>query len=225
MEELLKLVSFAANGIDAIEKGAVGYNGYGFVFRDLSSSLVPFIRSGGSKFCTFSFHREIGKKWDNESLKEELKYDIFLTGCLKTLVPSLKFGGDEILFNCWIFVKTPEKKIFPGTFYYGQSGLSLGGWGANDNYTYKKEFPEKFNEIINFNPFCLTKKELDLLVEALEEALKKVPVSDFYGVYRHDSGQTLMGVRYGEPIYRELYKIDGLKPTEEEIRKLFYSFF
>lgn len=205
-EELLILVSAAAKGLDTIKKGAVGYNGYGFVFRDPSIMSVPYAKIGGSKFCTLSSHREIGKKWDAKSLRDELRHDIYLAGCLKTLVPTLKFGGDELLFTCWLFVCTPEGMKFPSIFYYGQSGMSLRGWGVNEDYSYKEHFSEEFNKMVNFNPFHFSKEELNLLVEALEKALKKAPASDFYGVYRHDLGQTLMGVKYKTPFFRELHR-------------------
>jgi hypothetical protein len=221
VQELYTLVTNAANGFDHIEKGAVGYNRYGFVFQDYANDS-DFVKFGGSKFCTFNFHRKDGMKWDTESMLKIAKYDIYLAGCLKTLVPTLKFGGDELLFDSWVFIKTPEGRKFPGSFYYRQSGTAMGGWGVNEDESYKKEFPAKFNKLINFNPFDFTKQELSNLVEAIEGALKKVPVSDYYGLYKHDLGQAIMGVKLGRPIIRELYTYEDL--PEEDIRALYYSY-
>ena len=30
-----------------------------------------------------------------------------------------------------MFVRTPRGQIFPATFYYGQSGASIGGWSPD----------------------------------------------------------------------------------------------
>jgi len=73
--------------------------------------------------------------------------------------------------------------------------MSLGSWA---NKTLKS--------LENFNPFHFSQEELDLLVEALENALKKIPVSNFFGVYNHDLGQTLMGVKFKTPFFRDLHR-------------------
>ena len=216
IEELLDIVSEAADGKDDIEKAAVGFQGYGFIFRDPfnSNELFITVKSSG-KFCAVGSDREFIKDYLKDKIKSaeqflsyDTNYDILLAGSLKTLLPSLKFGGDEILFFVWMFVKTPDDQRFPATFYYGPSGAALGGWHSED-YEKKDIFPENFSKLINFSPFDFTEDQLDALVEALECALRKVPVSDFYGVYQHDLGNALMGVQADTPFIFELgYEYD-----------------
>jgi len=141
-------------------------------------------------------------------MEEEDNYDLLLAGSLKTLIPTLRFGGDERLFHAWVFVKTPDGKQFPATFYYAQSGLSMGGWKSNKDSSGNVVFSDEFLSIVNFKPFEFEFHGEDLkdLVQALEHALGKVPVSDFHGVFKHGFGQTLMGVHRGMPFTRELYR-------------------
>jgi hypothetical protein len=83
---------------------------------------------------------------------------------------------------------------------------NLGGW---DSEIYDEIFPKRIYKLINGSPFDFTKDELEALIEALECALKKVPISDFYGVYHHDFGKILMGVRFGVPFIVEMgYEYD-----------------
>jgi hypothetical protein len=211
IEELLFLVNDGAKGIDHIDLGAIGFNGYGFAFRNPFSPKVSFVTlNGSSKFCTLSlllkrniFQGEfdsVARKVLHEYMMEKENYSLLLTGSLKTLVPTLKFGGDEMLFFAWMFVRTPDGKQFPATFYHGQSGMSLGGWKSpKDNI-----FPPAFISVINFNPFNFPENEIEDLGQALEHALRTTPISDFYGVYKHDFGQTLMGVQNGKPFTMEL---------------------
>jgi len=123
-------------------------------------------------------------------MERQEEIDLLLAGSLKTLIPKLQFGGDETFFNIWMFVKTPDGKTFPGTFYYGASGPSVGGWMR---YIPSSKCP------FNFSPFDFKKEELNLFLDALEFALKKIPVSDFEGIYRHDLGNSHMGIIDGKP--------------------------
>ena len=233
VERLLNLVSHAAEGKDNIEKGAVGFAGYGFVFRDPFRSRVPFITvQGSSKFCSVGLllkRNLFQQNFDKNNIKEIYKYieeenhyDLLLAGSLKTLIPTLKFGGDERLYFSWVFVRTPEGKQFPATYYYAQSGASMGGWKSYKNSSGKAIFPKEFESIINFSPFEFGEEGLkDLeglkaLVQALEHALSKVHLSNFHGVYKHEFGQTLMGVRDGIPFSMELYR----PMSEDKIKKL-----
>ena len=226
VEELLELLINVAEGEDRIYLGVVSFNGYGFIFQDPFISAVPYITAQeSSKFCSISlllkrniFQQDFDKynlKGTYEYMTERDNYDMLLAGALKTLVPTLKFGGEELLFDTWVFVKTPDGKQFPATYYYAQSGMSLGGWSSYNN---SEIFPKKFISIINFTPFDFGKEELEELVQALEHALRKVPVSDFHGIYKHDFGQTLMGVRDGRPFTMELYR----PMTESEVKKLIH---
>lgn len=206
--ELVNLVSEASNGKDDFEKGAVGSNGYGFVFIDLNSEIPYVTFKGSSKLFNAGSQRDAIKNYRKSGIYTvDLESDLLLIGSIKTLVSTLKFGGYEELFDVWVFGKTPESKMFPFRLYYFQSGLSIGGWKPRYNYidtnTGQKVFPNEFEDLINFNPCNFTDFDRNLFLDALEFALKKVPVSDFWGIYRHDVGATFMGVVDGEPDVRD----------------------
>ena len=217
-EELIILLSKAADGEDDLQKAIVGFTGYGFFFADPFKSNVPFVTVyESSKFAGAGANRGIAEKiLQLEHIKSlddlgpsDDKEDCLYAGSLKTLIPALEFGGDEILFSVWMFVKTPNGKQFPATFYYGPTGTSLGGWVSYQDDSGDNIFPDDFNVIINFSPFDFSGEELEKFIEALECALRKVPVSDFYGVYHHDLGNDLMGVISGIPFAIELgYEYD-----------------
>lgn len=224
LDRLLELVSGASKEEDKIEEGVVGYNGYGFVFRDFDyQSKKSYLTDvGSSKLCAFGAFRDVYRNFvnnedENKSPDQLLNYDpkldLYFGGALKTLIPDLKFGGEEILFNVWIFVKTPKNQIFPITFYYGQSGTSIGGWSPNHRlFTKKSMLSQELNSIINFSPFNLSKTELEELVEALTCSLNKLQISNFEGLYEHDLGVDLMGIKSGVPF---IYKF-GADCKEEE---------
>ncbi len=251
IEELISLVSNTASGADNFTKGAVGFNGYGFVFKDFNCGLPYVTFRGSGKAYGAGSHRygvenfkkfyELENSTENseEGLKKQFKrledlksldefytidpeYDLLLAGSLKTLVPSLKFGGYEEFFEVWMFVKTPRDKLFPATFYYGQSGLSIGGWRPDENYVDNREkvFPNKFEKILNFSPYDFTNFEKHLFLDALEFALKKVPISDFWGIYTHDLGNTFMGVEKGKPFIDEMEDFELNSKAKEEIEPL-----
>ncbi|MFX0058056.1 MAG: hypothetical protein ACFE8J_07125 [Candidatus Heimdallarchaeota archaeon] len=200
----------AVSGEDNLEQGAVGYYGYGFVFRDYKHSAEPYIVTRhSSKVCGVGAYFGITEKVlqldkikdINELVRYDEKYDCLYGGALKTLLPTLEFGGNEFLFDVWVFVKTPDGKQFPATFYYGPSGTGFGGWHYE---MYEVIFPKSFTHLINASPFDFDKNELEGLSEAIECALKKVPLSDFYGVYHHDLGNCLMGLKGKVPFMIEL---------------------
>jgi len=210
VKELLDIISIAANGKDDIKKAAIGFYNYGFVLKDPKNSKEEYVvTTYSSRFADAGSYRGITeqilqleriKSLDDFGPKDD-KDDCLFAGALKTLIPTLEFGGYETLFDVWMFVKTPDGKQFPATFYYGPSGTSLGGWHSED---YKDVFPKSLAQIINFSPFDLPKNERESFIEAFELALRKIPVSDFYGVYEHDGGNALMGVRSGVPFSIEL---------------------
>jgi len=231
IESLLKLVSEAADGKDDFKEGAIGYNGYGFVFRDYDykSKNSFIIGDGSSKLCSVGAFSDIYKKsleiqGPIKSSKGLLNYspklDLYFGGALKTLAPKIEFGGNEQLFHVWMFVKTPKGQIFPATFYYGQSGTSIGGWSPDYRvflFAEARTFPPEFESIINFSPFNFSKIELEEFIEALVLSLDKVPTSDFEGVYEHDLGRELMGIRSGKPF------VKSLKNKQEKIETWSYS--
>ena len=218
IEHLIELLSSAARGIDNIKEGAVGSNGYGFVFRNFDyNSLDSFflIGDGSSKFCSLGVYKYIynkslrgrATKRDLEELYNcDLKPDLHFGGALKSLVSDIEFGG-EYLFEVWMFVKTPRSRIFPATLYYGQSGPSVGAWSSDYRaflFTDGGAFTQEFQAIINFNPFDFSDLEKEEFIEALEFSLAKVPVSDFEGIFQHDRGSELMGVKSGKPFIKSL---------------------
>jgi len=226
ISSIIELVLKVAEGEDSIKEGAVGYEGYGFAFKDRDAIERTFGLAGSGVVCRLGKTREILKDYGRKiNVIENLDsynehYDILIAGSLKTLVPTLKFGGGyENLFEVWMLVKTPDNRWFPGTIYYGASGLSVGGWdlGMASRFIQDKSrlpiLPPELTAQINCNPHKFTKDEKEGLSEAIELALRKVPVSDFYGVYRHDFGNSLMGVKNGVPLIVEL----GHSPNFEQL--------
>lgn len=213
IKKIKKLALDGALGRVDIGRAQVGSNGYGFVYFDFNDVLVdPVFKTGSGKVCgagahfgdfeTFMTLEDV--KFDrllkpDDLLKNEL-HDMLLAGSLKTLLPNLEFGGDEILFNSRMFVATPEGFFFPATFYHGASGTSMGGWHSED---YEK-FPKEYRNEFNFSPFNFDKDGLTSLIEAHALALKEVPVSDYCGILRHDLGNTLIFVLDGSPFIMEL---------------------
>ena len=225
INRLIKLVSETADGKDNFREGAIGFNGYGFVFKKLEYNLLEYnlrdsfvIGDGSSKLCSVGAFRGIYKKSleiqspiksPEDLLNYNPKLDISFGGALRTLVPDMEFGGYESLYHVWMFVKTPKGQMFPATFYYGQSGTSIGGWSPDYRvflFAEQRTFPQKFESITNFSPFNFSSVELEEFIEALELALDKVPISDFEGVYEHDLGRELMGIKSGKPFVKALKK-------------------
>lgn len=213
VKKIKSLASNAALGQLNIKKAQVGSNGYGFVFFDFGSTLVdPVFNTASSKICGAGAHfgdfekfMELDEiKFDKlsniDGLLNDLLHDLLLAGALKTLLPDLEFGGYEQLFDVLMFVMTPNGLFFPATFYYGPSGTSLGGW-RSEKY---EKFPRKAREEFNFSPFDFDKDGLTGLIEAQMFALRKVPVSDFCGIYGHDLGNGLNGVYDGVAFIKEL---------------------
>lgn len=212
IDMLPKLLEDAGEDKVNYEENVIHFQGYSFLFRN------PYIKPRDSyvnvKFSSKLSSAGVWRKVIKESMEnldkirsldelnlEDTKLDFLFGGSLKTLLPTLKFGGYENLFDVWIFAKTPEGYIFPATFYYGQSGTSVGGWRI---YRAKEVFPAEFNSIINFSPFNFSPDELDAFIEALELSLKMVPVADYYGIFQGDNGYTLMGVKDNRPYLMEL---------------------
>ncbi len=224
-------MSEAADGQDNFKEGAIGFNGYGFVFKQLDyisqDSFV--IGDGSSKLCSIGAFKDIYKKFTEhqgplKSPKDLLNYDpkndLYFGGALRTLIPEMEFGGYEQLFLVWMFVKTPQGQMFPATFYYGQSGTSVGGWSPDYRvflFAEERKLPQEFELIVNFNPFNFSAVELEEFIEALELALDKVPTSDFEGVYEHDLGRESMGLKSGKPF------VTYMEKEQKEIETWSYS--
>ncbi len=237
MMDVKKIKNLASNGALGqlnFKKAQIGSNGYGFVFFDFNDKLVdPMFRKWSGKVCGAGAHFgdfekfmaldeiKFDKLSDVGGLLGDIKHDLLLAGSLKTLLPDMEFGGDEMLFLALLFVMTPENLFFPAIFYYGASGTSLGGWDSEDH----KGFPREIRDEFNFSPFDLDKDGLTGLIEAQIFALKKVPVSDFCGIYSHDLGHSFMGVYDGVPFVVELgYDYDEVEVTVIEESRDFYEF-
>lgn len=226
IKDIIKQVSTAAKGKDNFEKGTVGFYGYGFVFRDLNyiNKFIDFHGTGGVYHLGVTRERLKDFK-RNINVLEHLSdydrhYDLRLIGSIRTLVPTMIFGGGyEHLFEVWMFIKTFDRRQFPATIYYGASGLSIGGWDANFAYDFTHNekflsiFPEEFKSEVNFSPYNLSDDEKEALAEAIELGLRKVPVSDFSGIYKHDFGNTFMGIKDSKPFIIEL----GFSPKYRDI--------
>ncbi len=213
--DIKKIKSLTSNGaLDQcnVKNAQVGSNGYGFVyfnFRDIS--IDPLFRKWSGKVCGAGAHFgdfegfmaldeiKCDKLSNIGGLMNDIKHDLLLAGSLKTLLPDLEFGGDEQLFHTLLFVMTPDSLFFPAVFYYGASGTSLGGWRSKKY----EMFPKRTREEFNFSPFDLDKDGLTGLIEAQMFALRKVPVSDFCGIYSHDLGNALMCVHNGVAFIEE----------------------
>lgn len=204
IQEISKLLDASISGRSHVKQGAMENNGYLFIFKDYSEVPDELNLAYSHKVCTVGTMRHFEKdlenlkKYDFNSLMAEEKEDLLLMASLKTLLPELKFGGDEVMFDSFMLVKTPEGKVFPATFYYGPSGLSMGGWsGFSDHFQDAGKFPKEFSDLINGSPHELTDEQLEPILEALVLGLRNVPPSDFQGKIKTDYGKFLMGVKRG----------------------------
>lgn len=204
---LLRLLGGSIEDKIFYEESVIHFQNYSFLFRD------PYINPHdsyihvkfSSKFSSAGIWRKIIrdsignldkiKSLDELNLEDTIQ-DFLYGGSLKTLLPNLKFGGHETLFEVWVFIRTPEGYMFPATFYYGQSGTSLAGWRVHE---LKEIFLPEFCSLVNFSPFNFKSDELDAFIEALELSLRMVPVSDYFGVYEGGKGNSLMGVKDNRP--------------------------
>ncbi|MFW9970604.1 MAG: hypothetical protein ACFFDF_10410 [Candidatus Odinarchaeota archaeon] len=212
IEDLIQITSKASIGEYDISNGSVGSNDFGFVFRDINYFNHLIDSSYTSRICNIGTIRKFSKKFQYEKdpnlflLYDDVSPDLLLIGSVKTLVPTLELGKDDLLFIVGLIVKTPYNKIFPATFYYGPTRLAIGGWNLNFIKSYGKGNNNsfQFHEYFNFNAFDFTPEEQDIFTEAFESALQKVAPSDFEVVYRDDVGDSLMAVKEGVPLYKRI---------------------
>ncbi len=195
-------------GKNCFEKGIATYNGYCFLFVDPNP-----LEFTSSKISSAGAFYGIEKRFLHSNVKDvdhlsdllnyDIKIDLLFAGSLKTLVPTLQFGlGFETLFNVLVIVKTPDNKILPITYYYGPSGTAIGGLHSPEDII-KKVF--KTGDLFVLDPFKLPKLKVKELLIALEGSLRKVPMTDFEGLYEHDCGKSLMGLEGGKPFISDNY--------------------
>jgi hypothetical protein len=207
VKELIQLAQDAANGKERRDKAAIGSNGYGFCFHDFDLADGLLITAGSSKVCPVGSMRNFMRTYNRgliktreDFLKFDKHVDIRIAGAMKTLLPTLNFGGDELLFHAWMFVVTPDKDQFPASFYYGPSRLAIGGWNSGrDIWDTQKRFPLELKAAIKCSPHDFSAEQKEMLAEALELALNKVNLSDFFGVFYMDGFYKIMGVQDREP--------------------------
>jgi len=234
-KKILQLTEDPADGKFNIKEGAIGSNGYGFVFRDENFMSNYLQVSYSSKFHCLGSMRRFANRYEKEgtftlsngSLEDTEEYDMKLIGAVKTLVPTIKTGGAEWLFGVWLFTVTPNGLRFPMNLYYGPTRLGLGGWDYEGkksllknlkNITEPKDYPLELQKIVNYNPFELSRNDKEELAEALELALRQVPISDFYGFYANDNGYLIMGIRNKKPFVE--YITTEYTPTLHDIKCL-----
>ncbi|MFX1377150.1 MAG: hypothetical protein ACFFA0_15195 [Promethearchaeota archaeon] len=211
-KDLVKLVLNIIKDKDNLSKGSIGFNGYGFVFRDIKDISLNFNPNYSSQICSVGTVRKFLCDLNQDSDSNifyrhyDMSSDLIYISAIKTLVPSLKSGTNDLLFEVWMLVKTPEKRIFPAIFYYGRSRLAIGGWNLDIIKSLDDEFdfPNDLKKFINFNPFNLNEKEKNSLGIALESALHKIPFSNFDAKFSDDYGEYFLSFNEGVPIFRRI---------------------
>jgi len=202
VKKLIYLVTQASNGKDDLMKAAIGFNGYGFIFRSFES-VSQWTSNVPSSRATFVEDLEDPKHYEME-IYHAVKY----AASLKTLIPNMELGGYEILFHVWMFVKTPDNKLFPAKFYYGPTGIAIGGYHPPldklKTMTKKDLWSEDFAEHVNFSPYGFNKDQREGFVKALRGALQKVPKSHFECVFKNDKGKFMMGYDYSGVIIEDI---------------------
>ena len=234
---ILDILFQVTEGQDCIEKGAVGFAGYSFVFFSHNhEEIKTYFPSLGSKVCGIGALRGGYEKLESsvlgyekihtleDLLNYDTKYDLLLAGSLKTLVPSLRFGGYETFYRVALFGKTPDKKLVPAMFYWGVTCTSLGSWRLEDLNELNNKLGNMLpSGIIITSPFDFLKEEEEGFIEALTCALDKVPVSDFQGIFDDREGISKMGVQSGNPfitqIDHRIYEYDEDTDTLKKIKK------
>jgi len=193
-----------------LDKGLLQYNNFTFIFRDYIDVPRELILAYSHKVCEVqsTYWTELPKELSGfEADFKRDHYDLRLIGSLKTLIPELDIGGDEELFCAWLFVKTPDGKTFPVDFYYRRNALAIAGWlGFLGKDETARRFPERFRDLVNFSPHAFSGDVLEIMIDCLENGLKKVPVSDFSGIYSGVYGSFKMGVRNGRSFIKTLYE-------------------
>lgn len=207
MKEIIGLAKLASKGIDDIANGVIGFDGYGFVFRDITyiekkmkieTYYTPLIDIGKMRYIMKALKN--GKEIHEYEL---LGFDLnlLLTASVKTLVPDLKLGLGDTFFITWMLVKSPYGEIFPANFYYDRNRMAIGC--LNQKFVNKNtDIPNEFAEIFIFNPYNLSEDEREELAEAFESAIKKVPRTDFKAVFSGHDYYYDVEVDHGLPYWK-----------------------
>ncbi|MHA1375821.1 MAG: hypothetical protein ACTSR7_16190 [Promethearchaeota archaeon] len=180
-------------------KEQIESNGYYFYFCNKTLSLKDMAHFSISKICSIGASKEIIK---NDTLLETESFlgygfedDLLFIGALKTLIPSISLGGFENIFNVSFFVTTPLDKVYLFLFYFGASGLVLGGYEFEDCVYASTSLSNSFN---------LSNDEISEIIEALEILLMKTSKSNFTTIYENDLGKWRVGVDSGQPFMIEM---------------------
>ncbi|MBD3214094.1 MAG: hypothetical protein GF311_15905 [Candidatus Lokiarchaeota archaeon] len=196
---LVELASRVAEGDDKTEEGAVGWMGYAFIFKKTEFFFEPKERVTGSGAFHITYRN--------------IEHIIETAAKLKTLIPDIELGGDEILFDVSLFVKAPNNKKFLATFYFRKFSLGIGTLvpvGEKDpNVNIWSDSPEKnypknhIWQYLNSSAFSLTEDEQNQFCRALELALAKVPKTKFKCYLSHDFGTSVIEFDGKDPSMRE----------------------
>ena len=212
-QEIFTLVNDASCGVDNIQDGAIGSSGYGFLFMN-EDSLPECVRFcgggrlyplGSMKDFAIEYEKHVIKDFSNFSGDELFYQDIKIIGSVKTLVPDARFGdpdNQDIMFEVWLFVRTPDKRTFPARIYYGPTRLAIGKW--NFYRVCDSKAAIEFESLFNYDPSKFSLIEKQELAIAIELALMKVPVSDFLGILNHDCGYRVLSIYRGRSIVLHL---------------------
>lgn len=213
LKEIIHLADLASKGNDDIANGSIGYDGYGFVFRDLDYvSKYMKLTTYNSVLVEIGQMRQIKDFLDKENdletfLISGFGINLLITASVKTLVPSLKLGLGDTFFITWMLVKTPKGDIFPANFYYDRYRMAIGY--LNLKFAdHKEDISKEFTEIYNFNPINLTEEEENELAFSFELALEKVPKSDYKAFFSGHDYYYDVEVDFGEPYWRSIDDFD-----------------
>lgn len=219
LAEIKNLLTSTIKGASHLDKNALEYNDYLFIFKSWRELPPEICKAYSHKVSNIGLMRNFNevikkKKMDPISLIMKLeKQNLRLAGSLKTILPHMVFGGEEVLFDIWMLVRTPENQIFPANLYYGVSQFCVGGWSSyllprskeidkNNGKNYqpsKMLFPSEFMELINFSPYNFNEGQLESFVEAIELGLNRIPPSDFQCKLKFSGTSFIFGLQSGKP--------------------------
>lgn len=206
---ILKLVTLAAKGKDNIKKGAIGYGGYGFVFRD-----KDFFEDISEEIFYYQAFVEVGEEHCEDRDRKEGKFKIdkleyytlinaLMIGSLKTLLPSLKFLDarlSDVLFVVWVIVKTPKGKVFPAIYHFDKNRMALGDLSSGGMQIFSQKYPF----ICNYNLKDHSKEERYELAERFEKSLGKVPPTDYRTIYPGHDYRWHIEVNKGTRLFKQV---------------------
>jgi WD40 repeat protein len=156
--------------------------------NDRLSSIGSYFNS----FQKFIDSRKLDNGYNIDLLNYDLDLDLTLIGALKTLIPSLKLGGFERLFEVLVIVKTPNLFVFPIIFHFGPSGLAFDSWHSKKVDILREIFTDGFDPSLVVNPFSLKEDSIRILQKIFIESFRRIPYSNYKFIYRNDQGRFII---------------------------------